>query len=189
MPGLLQMTLPSGLQVFGGCFFSGRCEGFFSSAAEHFHFQLSEETISATLRHSGRYERAISQATWQAEIALNSLNPLKLQGTHSQRSVLELQSPTGRASLEQPLDLDCDSEREGLFLDALCVPSPRTREDAGSEPAGEVWSAPLNVIIDKVLCFPAPLKNAKVTFHLCRVFFFFSRKVWSLLMFHCFHAR
>lgn len=64
----------------------------------------------------------------------------------------------GRASLEQPLDLNHDSKPESLFLEALCVPAPRTQEDVGSEPTGEVL---LHVIIDKVLCFPAALKNAK----------------------------
>lgn len=65
------------------------------------------------------------------------------------------------------------------------MPAPRTREDVGSEPTGDGAGVLLHVIIDKVLCFPAALKNAKVTFHLCWVF----RKVWRLLMFYCFHAR
>lgn len=61
-----------------------------------FRLELSKETSSETLWHSRGYERAISQATWEAEIALNSLNPLKLQGMHSQQSILELQSLMGR---------------------------------------------------------------------------------------------
>lgn len=109
-----------------------------SHDAQHFHLELSKETSSEALWHSRRYERAISQATCQAEIAQNSLNPLKLQGAHSQQSILELQSQMGRASLEQPLDLNCDSGPESLFLEALCVPAPRTREDVGLEPTGEV---------------------------------------------------
>lgn len=44
-----------------------------------------------TLWHSRSYECAISQATWHREIALNSLNPLKLRGPYTQQSILELQ--------------------------------------------------------------------------------------------------
>lgn len=44
-----------------------------------------------TLWHSRSYECAISQATWHRAIALNSLNPLKLQGPYTQQSILELQ--------------------------------------------------------------------------------------------------
>lgn len=125
-----------------------------------FCLELSKDTSSETLWHSRRYERAISQATWQAEIALNSLNPLKLQGVHSQQSILELQSLMGGPASSNRRTSWFQTREFILRGFVRAGPKDTWRRWLGAHGRGA--GALLHVIIDKVLCFPAALKNAKV---------------------------
>lgn len=68
--------------------------GLFSAPAVGFHCTLLCRLFPSgfpgselgMLWHSRSYEGAISQATWRREIALNSLNPLKLRGPYTHKA-------------------------------------------------------------------------------------------------------
>lgn len=70
---------------FGGCF-QLQMWGFFGILLCGLFPSGFPGSELGTLWHSRRCECAISQATWHAEIALNFLGPLKLQGLHTRKA-------------------------------------------------------------------------------------------------------